>query len=96
MGEIITKKVINKKVRCKILLDIKEFENLKGNLKEIHLFSSELCAHPAEINTRGNHGVTKYAKIPLSIRPKKKPLGELKYLKIKTPSKEYFIYSIEK
>jgi len=96
MGEIITKKVINKKVRCKILLDIKEFENLKGNFKEVYVFSSKLCEHQAEINTRGNKGVTKYVKIPLSIRPKKKPLGELKYLKIKTPSKEYFIYSIEK
>lgn len=96
MGEIIAKKVIKKKVRCKILLDIQEFESLKGNFKKVYAFSSKLCEHVAEINTRGNKGVTKYARIPLSIRPKKKPSGELKYLKLNTPSKQYFIYSIEK
>ncbi len=97
MGEIIHSKTIpNKTAKYKISLDQKEIYNLKGHLKNIHLFSSKLCSHNSQINTRGNKGVTKYFKIPLNIRSRKKPTGKLSYQKIDTPTKTYYVYILKK
>ena len=43
-----------------------------------------------------NNGVTKYFRIPLSIRSRKKHNGNLKYQKIDTPAKIFYIYTLEK
>ncbi|HKL23414.1 MAG TPA: hypothetical protein VJ895_01550 [Candidatus Nanoarchaeia archaeon] len=97
MGQIINSKLAaNKKVILKIVLDQDEISNLKGHLKNIHVFNSDLCNHSSQINTRGNNGVTKYFKIPLSIRSRKKHSGKLNYQKIETPSKIFYIYTLEK
>ena len=69
MGEIIHSKILpDNKVLYKVLLDEEELKKLKGHLKNVHVFSSKLCKETSQINTRGNKGVTKYFKIPLSIR----------------------------
>lgn len=97
MGEIIENKFTkNKKVKCKISLDIKEFENLKGHMKNIHFFSEKLCLHESKVNNRGNNGVTKYFKVPLKIRSRKKFERELNYKKIETPTKTFYIYILKK
>ena len=97
MGQIINSKILNnKQVVVKIILDQEEMRNLKGHLKNIHVFNSDLCAHDSQINTRGNNGVTKYFKIPLSIRSRKKHTGNLKYQKIDTPAKIFYLYTLEK
>ena len=97
MGQIINSKILsNKQVSIKIILDQKEMENLKGHLKNVHVFNSDLCAYDSQINTRGNNGVTKYFRIPLSIRSRKKHNGNLKYQKIDTPAKIFYIYTLEK
>jgi len=84
------------KVVYKILLDENEALNLRGNLKNIHLFSSDLCKKEAQMNQRGNKGVTKYFKIPLSLRSRKKPSGILSYQNLSIPSKIFYIYTITK
>jgi len=95
MGQIIDKKNLeDNTVICSVLLDADEVVNLKGHLKNIHLFCSEDCDKEAGMNTRGNRGVTKYFKIPLSIRSRKKCSGTLGYQKLDTPSKVFYIYSI--
>ncbi|MBT4375946.1 hypothetical protein HOD29_01075 [archaeon] len=97
MGRIISSKTLpDKKVAYKILMDQHEVSNLKGHLKNIYLFNSNLCNKETCVNTRGNNGVTKYFKIPLSVRSRKKPTGELSYHKIETPSKSYYIYILNK
>ncbi len=97
MGQIINSKIAaNKKVIMKVMLDQDEVSNLKGHLKNIHVFNSDLCQHNSQINTRGNNGVTKYFKIPLSIRSRKKHNGKLNYQKIDTPGKIFYIYTLEK
>ena len=97
MGKIInSKNMSSKKVSYKFLLEIEELLNLKGNMKNVSCFCSELCTHKSQINTRGNNGVTKYFKIPLSIRLRKKQSGSLSYQKINTPSKIYYVYTLEK
>lgn len=95
MGQIInTKNMPDKSVVCKILLNEDEVANLRGHLKNIHIFSSEHCIHESQVNTRGNKGVTKYFKIPLSIRSRKKNTGVLKYQKLNTPTKVFYIYTL--
>jgi hypothetical protein len=97
MGQIINSKTLgNKQVAIKIILDEEEMENLKGHLKNIHVFNSDLCTYDSQINTRGNQGVTKYFKIPLSIRSRKKHNGNLKYQKINTSTKIFYLYTLEK
>jgi hypothetical protein len=97
LGQIINSKLVaNKKVILKIILDQDEISNLKGHLKNIHVFNSDLCNKPSQINARGNNGVTKYFKIPLSIRSRKKYSGKLNYQKTETPSKIFYIYTLEK
>jgi len=97
MGEIINSKVLpNNKVVYKILLDKEEIEHMKGHLKNVNLFTANLCNVDSQINQRGNKGVTKYFKIPLSIRSRKKYYGSLFYQKIETTSKVFYIYVIDK
>ena len=97
MGQIINAKNLpNKTVIYKILLNQEEIINLKGHMKNIHLFSGNLCDQFSQINTRGNKGVTKYFKIPLSIRSRKKHNGNLTYQIIETPTKAFYIYTLSK
>ena len=97
MGEIIhTKNLPDKKVICKIELNEEEITNLQGHMKNINVFTSNLCVYDSQINTRGNNGVTKYFKIPLSIRSRKKHSGILKYQKFDTPTKVFYVYTLEK
>lgn len=97
MGEIIHSKIISEsKVIYKILLETKESQKLKGHLKNINVFTSNLCTERTQINTRGNNGVTKYFKIPLGIRSRKKYNGTVIYQKIDTPTNIYYIYTIRK
>jgi len=97
MGEIITSKVMpDRKVVCKIILDKKELLGLKGHLKNIQIFSSEMCTNESCVNQRGNNGVTKYFRIPLSIRSRKKHSGQLLYQKLDLDSKTFYLYVLKK
>jgi len=97
MGEIInSKRIPDKKVSLKILADHKTMSNLKGHLRNVQVFNPNKCIHAAQINTRGNNGVTKYFRIPLSVRSRKKQNGDLTYQKIDTSSKTFYIYTLEK
>jgi hypothetical protein len=97
MGEIIHSKIIpNSKVVYRILLEAEEAQKLKGHLRNINVFTSSLCKEKTQINTRGNNGVTKYFKIPLSIRSRKKYYGTLIYQKLDTAKNIFYIYTIRK
>ncbi|MDA3836525.1 MAG: hypothetical protein PF542_02790 [Nanoarchaeota archaeon] len=86
----------DKTVTCKILLDTEEMTALQGHMKNLNIFSAKLCNKESQINTRGNNGVTKYFKIPLSIRSRKKHTGDLKYQRLDTPAKVFYIYTLQK
>lgn len=97
MGQIInTRNLPDKTVVCRILLNQEEIANLKGHMKNIHVFSENLCNQFSQINTRGNAGVTKYFKIPLGIRSRKKHNGNLSYQMMETPTKAFYIYTLGK
>ncbi len=97
MGKIIHSKILpDNKFIYKLLIEPEELANLKGNLRNIYLFCADLCNKNAEINQRGNKGVTKYFKIPLSIRSRKKYYGTLSYQKIETDTKVFYVYIVDK
>lgn len=97
MGEIIHSKIVSDgKIVYKILLEAEEAQKLKGHLRNIHLFTANLCKEKTQINTRGNNGVTKYFKIPLGIRSRKKYHGTLVYQKLDTYKNVFYIYTIHK
>ena len=96
MGTIIHSKISGEEVLYKILLEEEELGNLNGHLKRIHLFSSDLCSNNSKICQKGNNGVTKYFKIPVGLRSRKKPFGSLTYQKIETPSKVFYLYITNK
>lgn len=97
MGQIIGAKTMpDKSVVYKMLTDTQDLENLKGHMKNIQLFSEDFCKFESQINTRGNNGVTKYFKIPLNIRSRKKHNGQLSYQRLETPSKIFYIYTLQR
>ncbi len=98
MGEIISSKVfLDKKIVYKILLDKKENIALKNAIRNITIFSGDLCNDPARIIKRGKNGVTQYFEIPYNMRFRKKRIyKEISYQKIETASKIFYIYVIPK
>ena len=97
MGKILdTRNAPENTVICRILLDRNEVSNLGGHMKDIHMFSEKKCDRETKVNARGNKGVTKYFKIPLSLRSRKKYNGSLAYQKLENFSKVFFIYTLDK
>ena len=97
MGQIISsKQLTNKDFVHKILLNHQEIKNLKNHMKNIYAFTPQNCNKQAQINSRGNGGVTKYFKVPLSLRSRKKHSGTISYQKIETKNKIFYIYVLKK
>ena len=97
MGHIIKSKIQqDQKVIYQIELDEEESLKLQGHLKKVYVFTSNLCNIKTQINSRGNKGVTKYFRIPLEIRPRKKQNGVLASQRIESSSKVFYIYTITK
>lgn len=97
MGEILeTKYRPNQMVSIIIKMEPEEISRLRGHMKNVHLFTTHLFNQESEIQARGTNGVTKYFKVPLSIRTRKKYEGPIGYQKIETPSKTFYVYTVKK
>jgi len=95
MGKIISSKYLKgKKLLIKILTEKQELENIKGNLKKIHLFSEQKCTKKTFLKERGNNKTTKYLQIPMTLRPRKKIYKTLTYQKIESPKATCYIYGL--
>ena len=96
MGEIIDSKFVNGKVMHTIILGQKEALQLKGRLKNIHLFCSDICDANSKIIIRG-----RFSSQCLSI-PKKLKLRESSKLdiiscqRIESENKVMFIFICDK
>jgi phosphopantetheinyl transferase len=95
MGKIISSKQLkNNKFLIKILTENQDLKNLKGNLKNIHIFTDECCTKEACVKERGNNKTTKYFQIPLTLRPKKRSYQKLISQKIESQKAIYYIYGL--
>lgn len=97
MGEIIGSRTIGDRVIYKIMVNGKESLTLKGSMKNIRLFSLDLCDAESRIIERGKGGVTKHFLIPAKQRSKsKKRLHSIFYQVIELDNKAIFIYTLDK
>ena len=78
----------------KILAEEEELLNLKGNTRNVHLISLDLCKTEARIVQRGKKGVTKHFLIPIKHRSKsKKKPKNISYHALNLNNKIIFIYT---
>jgi hypothetical protein len=93
MGQIIKKETLpSGKIIIHLELKEKDAQKLKGHYKKIHLFSEDLCLHNTKLIERGTNKSAKYVSIPLILKERKHPkLSEVKYQKIETDSKIFYI-----
>jgi hypothetical protein len=98
MGKIIDSKIFsNNKIIYRILLEKDEILSLKNAIRNINLFSANLCDKDAKIIKRGKEGVTQYFEIPFNLRfRKKKEYENLYYQKLETATKIYYLYVVKK
>jgi hypothetical protein len=94
MGTIISSRVLpDRTLRCRILLEKEEALFLAGAMRDIHLFSDELCNERAAVMEKGEGGVTKYFEIPKRLRMKRGALTSC--MRFDTASKAFFIYVLD-
>ena len=95
MGEIIGSKIIGDKIVYKVLLDEKESLTLKGGMRNIHIFSLDLCKTESRMIEKGKEGVTKHFLVPIKHRSKsKKKPDNVFYQVIDIDSKTIFVYTV--
>lgn len=97
MGKIISSKILSNNIIYKIILENEEVLALKNAIKNINIFSADLCEKKASIIEKGKNGVAKYFEIPFNLRfRKKKHYEEISYQKLETPTKIFYLYVIKK
>ncbi len=96
MGEVIdSKKVSDDKLIYKIIMNESEVKHLMGNMKNVHLFSSNLCNIETIVQQKGNHNGTKYFIIPNKIKKKyKMKSSKISYQRIDDKGKLLFVYTV--
>ncbi len=97
MGEIIKIKTLGKgEVLVEVKLNYEEILKLKGNIKNVYLFSEEASEVTATLSQRGKNEATKYFLIPRNLREDLNFDEEVKCQRIETGSGIVFIYCVDK
>ncbi len=97
MGSIISSKTVKEgKIVYEVVLDYEESLQLKGNFRNVHLFSEDVSEIKTNISGRGKNEATKYFLIPRELRQNVKFTDKVKCQKIETESKMIFIYVVDK
>ena len=79
------------------LIDKNEIKHLSGNMKNVHIFSSNSYNNKTKILERGNHKGTKYFIIQREIKTKQKCKPQkFVYQKIDAYDKTVFVYAVDK
>ncbi len=97
MGNIIGVKA-NKddSVVVEVQMSYEESLQLKGNIKNIHLFSEDSAETKTNLTQRGTNEATKYFLIPRELRENLSFNEEVKCQRIESDSKIIFIYMVDK
>ncbi len=98
MGYIIGTEVTNdKKIILKICMNQEEFKNLKGNIDNVYIFSSDSETVTANLSQRGKNEATKYFLLPKELRKDLQFIQqEVTCQRINAKDKIFFIYTIDK
>ena len=97
MGTILgTKTTKDNKIIFEVEMDYEESLKLKGNIKNIHLFSEDAAEIKTNLSQRGTNEATKYFLIPRELRSNLNFNEKVKCQKIETDSRTIFIFMVNK
>ncbi|MBW2974158.1 hypothetical protein KY366_00420 [Candidatus Woesearchaeota archaeon] len=97
MGEILNSKTHNNgRITFEIIVDYDEALQLKGHVRNIHLFSEDVPDIKTNISLRGKNEATKYFLIPKELRKDLQFNTKVKCQKIETETKTIFVYVVDK
>ncbi len=97
MGHIIgIKTTKDDKVIVEVQMDYKESLQLKGHIKNIHLFSENAAEVKTTLSQRGTNDATKYFLIPRELRQGLSFAKEVKCQRIDTDKRVIFVYMMDK
>jgi superfamily II RNA helicase len=97
MGTILgTKTTKDNKVICEVEMDYEESLELKGHIKDIHVFSEDAAEIKTNLSKRGTNEATKYFLIPKELRKGLKFNELVKCQKIETDLRKIFIFVVDK
>lgn len=96
MGNIIsTRMTKDNSMIFEIEVNYEEALKIKGNIKDIHVFSEDAAEVKTNLSQRGANEATKYFLIPKELRENLKFNEEVKCQKIDTDDKTIFIFVVE-
>ncbi len=97
MGRILgTKTTKDGSVVFEIELGYEESLQLRGHIKNIHVFSEDVADIKTNLSQRGKNEATKYFLIPRELRSNLKFNEKVKCQKIEADSKIIFVYVVDK
>lgn len=97
MGTILgTKTTKDNKVIFEVEMDYKESLELKGHIKNIHLFSEDAAEIKTNLSQRGTNEATKYFLIPRELRENLNFNEKVKCQKIETDTRTVFVFVVNK
>jgi hypothetical protein len=97
MGTILgTKTTKDNKIIFEVEMDYEESLKLKGNIKNVHVFSEDAAEIKANLSQRGTNEATKYFLIPRELRKNLTFNEEVKCQKIDTDTRIIFVFVVSK
>ena len=97
MGEVIKTKVVGDKLIHSVELAEDDALTLEGNMKNVHMFSFELCEIDSKIMEKGKDRRVKYFVLPTKLKSKSKNRLKIESIqKFDTGAKSIFVYVCEK
>ena len=97
MGTILSTKITKEdQIVFEVEMDYEEALKLKGNIKNIHIFSEDAAEVKTNLSQRGTNEATKYFLIPKELRENLIFSEEVKCQKIDTETRTIFIFVVER
>ncbi len=97
MGTILgTKTTKDNKIIFEVEMDYEESLKLKGNIKNVHIFSEDAAEIKANLSQRGTNEATKYFLIPRELRKNLTFNEEVKCKKVYTDTRTIFMFVVSK
>lgn len=97
MGKVIgIKTVKNDEVIVEVQMSYEESLQLRGHIKNVHLFSEDAAEIKANLSQRGTNESTKYFLIPRDLRENLTFEENVKCQRIDADSKIIFVYMVDK
>jgi hypothetical protein len=97
MGSILSSKTTKEgKIVYEVAMDYDESLQLKGHIKNIHIFSEDVAEIKTNLSSRGKNEATKYFLVPRELRHNIKFTDNVKCQKLETESKIIFVYVVDK